>query len=221
MAKRRSGCGTLLLLIIIAVLVFLVILLQNPKMFNRKQVNKVKNYISKIDKEQPIKELKNLEEKLLKEKGEKNVVSQKGDLNIDLYFAEYIKSQDKLKLVKVNRVIPNSDTPLTDTINLLLKGPSDKEERKGLSSLFPANVELLNAEVRNNVAYLSFNSEIESGMGISMLQARLFQIIYTATQFPNISSVQILINDRKKPTFSTEGLSIKSPLKRLREEPIF
>lgn len=75
--------------------------------------------------------------------------------------------------------------------------------------------------MNNKIAYLNFNSEVETGVGISMLQARLYQIVYTVTQFPEVEGVKILINGKEKNTFSIEGFSIKKPLKRLNQPPIF
>ena len=54
-----------------------------------------------------------------------------------------------------------------------------------------------------------------------MLQARLYQVVYTATQFPEVDSVKILINGKSKNTFSSEGFSIRNPLKRPEKQPIF
>jgi spore germination protein GerM len=170
----------------------------------KKHVDKVKNYIldKTTKKSDPV---------------TKKISSQ----NVELYFVKYIERKDQLALFKVDRTLSNSDTPLSDTIKRLLNGPSSSEESRKISSMFLANTKLRNARVSGGVAYLDFNSEVESGVGRSMLQARLYQIVYTATQFPNIQSVKILINGKSKNTFSSEGLSIRNPLTRLKTEAIF
>ncbi len=203
--KRKSRSGIWMLFWIIIILVVLIIFLQNKKDKQGKVsgiFKKVKDYIS--------------------EKIEKDNVSVKGKkTDVELYFVRYVERKDQLELVKVTRSIPLSGTPLMDTINLLLKGPTSSEERRKISSVFLANTKLKSARISKNIAYLDFNSEIESGVGISMLQARLYQVVYTATQFPEVEGVRIKINGKAKNTFSTEGLSIKRPIKRLNKKPVF
>ena len=142
-------------------------------------------------------------------------------IRIKLYFTKYIENEDKLKLVEVERIIPKTDTPLKDAINYLLKGPTEEEYREGIRSMFPANVKLLDAYVKDGIAYLNFNSAVELGVGVSTINARLYQIVYTATQFESVDKVRILIDGAFKESFSIEGISIRSPLGRLNRTPIF
>jgi len=211
--RRKSNSGFLLLLFIIIFLVILLIFLQENK--NKKKL--LNNY-------KRIKNRLKVSTKIFnkKSKQQENKIVKPSYKRVFLYFAKYNEKSDKLELIKIERQIPHSDTPLMDTINLLLKGPTKKEEKKyHLTTLFWNNTRLLNAYIKNGIAYLDFSPEIELGVGISMLRARLYQIVYTATQFPNIDGVRILINGKKKDVFSAEGLSIKRPLKRLSEKPIF
>lgn len=173
-----------------------------PVKKTKKIYDQVKNYILK----KPVKK-------------EPSIKNRK--MNVELYFVRHIERNDRLALVKVERSIPLADTPLTDTIILLLEGPTPSEEKRKITSVFWGNTKLRSARIIKSTAYLDFNAEIEIGVGISMLQARLYQVVYTATQFPEVESVRILINGKAKHTFSTEGLSIKNPLKRLDRKPIF
>ncbi len=204
--RRKSRSGIRILFWVIIILVILIIFLQDKSPIKQgnlsKQAKKIKNYIFK------------------NKKNQQTFIGNK-KITAELYFIKYVEKNEKLVLVKVERNIPLSDTPLTDTINLLLEGPNPSEEKKGITSVFWSSTKLRKAKIKNNIAYLDFNSEIETGVGISMLQARLYQIVYTATQFPEVKSVKILINGKKKNTFSTEGLSIKNPLARLNRKPIF
>ncbi|MDD5066420.1 MAG: GerMN domain-containing protein [bacterium] len=226
MARSRAGCGVWLLLWIIIFLIILIIILQNPAILNKKNLNKMKSYISRLQvtrtNEQATRKKENVSKVRVpaRETGKK-VRPASAPLTVDLFFTRYVESLDKLKLVKVTRTIPGSDSPLFDTINQLLLGPDTREEKTGITSLFPARVRLLNAEMKGPVAYLDFSQEFESGVGVSMLQARLYQIVYTATQFPNVKGVKILINHREKSFFSSENISIRSPLKRIGAEPVF
>ncbi len=203
---KRTGCGVWLLFWIIIFLAILILILLNKRNFKKSDISKyIKPYINKATRSKVISPVKKTPQKI----------------KVYLYFVKYIESLDKLKLVCVERTIPATTTPLIDTLRLLIKGPTSQEESKGITSVFPGNVKLLGVNVKNGIAYIDFNSEIETGIGIPMLQARLYQIIYTATQFPAVKKVRILINGKAKDTFSAEGLSIKHPLGRLNSEPIF
>lgn len=204
---RRKGCGVWLLFWII---IFMALLL----LFMMKRGDFKDRGISKYLKSHTPAFLKSTKKRVAK----KNVLT---NLKVKLYFVKYIERLDKLKLVYVERTIPKTDAPLMDTMKLLLKGPTQAEEAKGISSVFPAGVKIRDIRVKNGIAYIDFNSVIEMGVGIPMLQARLYQIVYTATQFPTVKKVRLLINGKKKDTFSVEGLSIKYPLGRLETEPIF
>lgn len=225
MARRKSGCGIWILFWIILLLVLIIILLQNANNFKQKDVrnklNQLKNYIShSIDnKHTSVTNESNSSQHIASTTKKEN--SSIEHRSTEIYFVKYIESSDKLKLIKVNRKFIASDTPLVDSINLLLAGPSRKEGKNKIITLFPANTKLLNAEVKGNIAYLNFNSEIETGVGPSMLQARLYQIVYTATQFPNVKGVIILINNKQKKSFSAEKISLSHPLTRLDTTPIF
>lgn len=135
MARRqRSGCGIWMLFWIIIILVLLIIFLQNRKdeqgkklssRVNRQvndQVNKIKNYIFKTpDKIRTFEKNKNI--------------------TVELYFVRHIEKNDKLALFKVKRTVHPSSTPVIDTINLLLEGPTlmKKKER-----LYPYSGVILN-----------------------------------------------------------------------------
>lgn len=202
--RRKSGCGIWLLFWIIIFLVILLILLQDKTPFKNiklaKKINKIKNSIIKKD----------IDTKEIKKNHQ-----------VELYFIKHIEKSDQLVLTKVYRTLKPTNTPLKNTLNLLLLGPNQKEEKKGISSVFWANTKLKSAYIKGDIAYLDFNSEIETGVGISMLQARLYQVVYTATQFPEVQRVKILINGKEQKTFSAEGLSISRPLKRLNKQPGF
>ncbi len=220
--KRRSGCGILLLLWIIVFLVILIILLQKDKSSkdNKGIFNKVRNFVNEnIHKNKNYNILSSNNKKAKNKKINNYVLSKK--ITLELYFVKYIEKEDKLKLVKVYRKVRKTDMPLTKAIELLIAGPTPEEERRNISSVMPAGLRLLGITIKNHIAYINFNEAFETGVGISMLQARLYQVVYTATQFKNIYGVRILINGKAKKFFSAEGLSIGKPLYRLSKEPIF
>ena len=116
------------------------------------------------------------------------------------------------KLVK--RSVAKNDSPLTNAINLLLQGPdTTKSAEKNLMTVIPRGTKLLSAKVQNGVAYLNFNEALEiNEYGVEGKIHSLEQIVYTATAFSTVSSVQILIEGQQKEYLGEEGQWIGSPL---------
>jgi spore germination protein GerM len=115
---------------------------------------------------------------------------------------------------KAARAIPVSDSPMLDALNALLRGPTTEEERRGLVSLIPPETRILSATVRGNTAYISFSEEFQyNTYGVEGYAAQLKQIVWTATEFPNVRDVQILIEGRRVD-YLGEGIWIGSPISR-------
>jgi spore germination protein GerM len=110
--------------------------------------------------------------------------------------------------------MPATDSPLADTIRLLLQGPTVDEGNRGLITLIPPGARLLSAQVRGSTAYLSFSEEFQfNTYGVEGYIGQLRQIIWTVTEFPNVSDVQILIEGRRID-YLGERIAIGSPLGR-------
>jgi len=130
-----------------------------------------------------------------------------------LYFIHVDRGGSILR-EKVNRRIPVSASPMTDAIEAIISGPNNEEKNKGLISLIPPNTRILSATVRGDTAYISFSEDFQYNVyGVEGYAAQLRQIVFTATEFPNIKSVQILIEDRRVD-YLGEGIWIGSPLSR-------
>ncbi|MCR5187830.1 MAG: GerMN domain-containing protein [Treponema sp.] len=114
----------------------------------------------------------------------------------------------------VTRTVTKNDSPLTNSINLLLQGPdTTKSAEKNCMTVIPRGTKLLSAKVQNGVAYLSFNEALEiNEYGVEGKIHSLEQIVYTATAFSTVNSVQILIDGQKKEYLGEEGQWIGSPL---------
>ena len=114
----------------------------------------------------------------------------------------------------VKRTVNKNDSPLTNSINLLLKGPdTTKSAEKNCITVIPKGTKLLSAKVQNGVAYLNFNDALEiNEFGVEGKIHSLEQIVYTATEFSTVNSVQILIEGQKKEYLGEEGQWIGSPL---------
>jgi spore germination protein GerM len=116
--------------------------------------------------------------------------------------------------IKAARQIPVSDSPLMDTLQALLQGPSPEEQRRGLISLIPPGTRLLSAMVRGETAYLNFSEDFQfNTYGAEGYAAQLRQIIWTATEFSTVKDVQILIEGRRVD-YLGESIGIGSPISR-------
>ena len=113
----------------------------------------------------------------------------------------------------VSRTV-HKDSPMGDALNQLLQGPSSGEASTGCRSLIPAGTRLLSASIKNGVAILNFSEEFQfNQFGAEGSLAQLMQVVYTATEFSTVKSVQIMIEGQKKD-YLTEGVWIGSPLNR-------
>jgi spore germination protein GerM len=119
-----------------------------------------------------------------------------------------------LTLAKTTRKLAVSDSPLIDCVNALLAGPSAEEKNRGLASYIPPNTRLLSARVVGNTVHLNFNEAFRyNTFGREGCEAQLRQVVWTATEFPNVNNVQIEI-EGKIVDFLIEGIIIRNPIGR-------
>lgn len=131
-----------------------------------------------------------------------------------LYFIR-IDSDGSIVRREVTRELPASDAPLTDALQALLEGPTTDELREHLMSLIPQGTKLLGVEIQGTTAYVNFNEAfMYNHYGIEGYAGQLKQIVYTATSFPTVRSVQILINGQLHNYLGGEGVFIGRPLSR-------
>lgn len=167
------------------------------------------------EKETPVEDTKKVNEK------EKNVEAKteiKKEVAVPAYYNAsmcfiVIDNDGTVSRKVIIRKMAKSDSPLIDILNALIKGPTFDEKGKGCMTLIPDGTRLLSATVRDGVAYISFSDEFEfNKVGVEGYLAQLMQIVYTATQFSTVKSVQFLINGQKKEYLGSEGVWIGSPL---------
>jgi len=116
---------------------------------------------------------------------------------------------------EVKRSIAVSDSPLTDAVNALIAGPSEGEIRSGLVSLIPRGTRLLGITVRGSTAIIDLSDAfMYNHYGIEGYSAQLKQVVYTATSFPSVQDVQILVEGKQKDYLGGEGVFIGKPLSR-------
>ena len=134
---------------------------------------------------------------------------------LQLCFVE-IDADGSINRKIVKRKVAKNDSPLTTAIKAVLAGPdTTKSDERDCISLIPNGTKLLGARVSDGVAYLDFSDAFEINTnGIEGYTAQLMQIVYTATTFSTVNSVQFLIEGQKKEYLGSEGQWIGSPLTR-------
>ncbi len=130
----------------------------------------------------------------------------------------YVKVSDdgQISLKSVIRTVYYESKPLTETIKSLFTGPKRAELNKGYMNLIPQKSELLSiVDITHGIAYLNFNEEYRfNSLGFEGYKAQLMQTVYTATEFPTVNKVQILINGKEYDYLGAEGFYIGKPIGR-------
>ncbi len=132
---------------------------------------------------------------------------------VKVYFVRLNEKSEKMYLSPVVRNVPRGSL-LEHSMKELIKGPTQTEKKKGHLTAVPTGLRVNGIRIKNRSAEIDFNGAIEQGASGSILINRIDQIVYTATQFPNIKSVTIKINGKTRQTLGTDGLSIGGPLHR-------
>jgi len=131
-----------------------------------------------------------------------------------IYFV-VVTPEGGIKLKSVFRSVYFDSSPLKETLKMLLDGPSTAEFNQGILSIIPEGTNLRNVYVKGHTAFLDFSDDFRfNSIGQAGLKAQLQQIIFTATEFSNVSDVQILIEGSRQKYLSQEGLYIADPVSR-------
>ena len=125
-----------------------------------------------------------------------------------------VESDGSVLRVRADRRLPASDSPLRDVIQALIAGPNAEETQRDLISLIPGGTRLLSITIRGDTAYINFNEDFQyNTYGAEGYNGQLRQIVFTATEFPNVRDVQILI-EGSRVDYIGESFWIGSPLSR-------
>ena len=123
----------------------------------------------------------------------------------------------------VRRTVVGTDTAarVGGALFALLAGPTDAERGQGLSTAIPAGTRLRSVRIADGVVWADFSREIDTGGGSASMLGRFWQIVYTATQFPDAPRVRILIEGKAEDTLGGEGVIIEQPVARPDSPPHF
>jgi spore germination protein GerM len=108
----------------------------------------------------------------------------------------------KAGLVEVTRLIPKTETPLQDSIRLLLEGKiTDEEKAQGVTTEFPlSGVSLKSVNLKEGVATLEFiDPQNRTGGGSCRVAILWAQIEATAKQFSTVKEVRFIPEELFQP----------------------
>ncbi len=103
---------------------------------------------------------------------------------------------------------------LSGALTELLAAPTADEIADGLHSEIPAGTELLGVNLVDGLATVDLSSEAEGGGGSLSMTARIAQIVFTATQFPNVDEVLFWLDGEPVTFFGGEGIVLDEPVSR-------
>ncbi|MFH1175675.1 MAG: Gmad2 immunoglobulin-like domain-containing protein [bacterium] len=99
----------------------------------------------------------------------------------------------------VERVVPAAENIAETAIGMLLKGLFRKEYNEGYRTNINAGVKFQKITIKNQIAYIDFNEELEAAVGGSCwVSAIRAQITQTLKQFSTIKDVVISINGKSE-----------------------
>ncbi|MFP5377099.1 MAG: GerMN domain-containing protein [Acidimicrobiia bacterium] len=109
---------------------------------------------------------------------------------------------------------PTTEGVAGEALRALLEGPSRFEADAGITSAIPAGTRLLGVTIDGAVARVDLSPEFESGGGSLSMQARVAQVVFTATQFASVDAVRFAIDGEDVDALGGEGLLVEEPLTR-------
>jgi spore germination protein GerM len=132
------------------------------------------------------------------------------EMSVYIFLAKQEDSQTYIIPVqrKIGYYGRNIENKIGSAIKELIKGPTEEEKKEGFSTSLNENTRLLNVSLENDTVNLDFSREVEEGGGTLLMETRIAQIVYTATQFEGIKKVRFLIEGKNINYFSGEGITI-------------
>lgn len=123
-----------------------------------------------------------------------------------LYFA----SEEGQKLIAEKRQILKMTGVARKTIEELIKGPQSKTMKRTV----PATTKLLDIDIKDGLATVSFNKDLQKLNTGSMGELiTIYSIVDTLTQFPTVKKVQFLIEGQTVETLAGH-VDISKPLEK-------
>lgn len=131
-----------------------------------------------------------------------------------LYFIK-LNSDGHLFLAGLPRKINFDNMPLTETLKILLEGPSREEKANNYLSLIPPEAKILSISLKDDTLILDVNEAFTfNSLGNEGIVNQLKQIVYTVTEFSTVKQVQFLVEGEIIEFITAEGPYLGKPLTR-------
>jgi spore germination protein GerM len=142
---------------------------------------------------------------------------------VDVFFVRYTGAAETGTLAAVHRTTPAGDAEAqtASAVRALLAGPSAAERRDGLVSEVPRGTSLRGLHVAGGTATVDLSGSFAEGGGSASMLARVWQVVYTATQTPGVKAVQITLDGRRVRALGGEGVMVDAPIERPASMPAF
>ncbi|MEV6397913.1 GerMN domain-containing protein [Streptomyces sp. NPDC051907] len=98
-------------------------------------------------------------------------------------------------------------------LRALLAGPSRAERADERTTAIPAGTALNSVVVRRNLATVDLSERFDDG-GDTSLRARVAQVVFTATRFPEIHKVRFALDGKPVSSLGGEGVALDKPVGR-------
>lgn len=126
-----------------------------------------------------------------------------------------VRNGEELLITESKRLFDSTEKPLTKLLNELLSGPDIAERSHGMTTAIPPGVVLNEVYIRGNIAYIDVSENFRfNRLGREGIRAQVEQVVLSATQFPNVELVQILIDGQRLNFLDPEGTYIGKPIRR-------
>lgn len=102
----------------------------------------------------------------------------------------------------------------TGAVRALLAGPNRYERAHGRSTAIPSGTALRSLTLRRHIATVDLSGRYDDGGGSLSMRARLAQVVFTATRFPDVHKVAFEIDGKPVKSFGGEGIVLGGPVGR-------
>ncbi len=134
--------------------------------------------------------------------------------DVRLFFIR-VAEESRLQLKSVLHKVVYDQAPLSRTLDQLLKGPSPQEINTGLHSMLPPEMQILSVRIVGESAFLDLSEDFYQVAHLpAVLLAAVKQLVFTATEYPNVKALRILVEGQPIFTESLPEISAKELAKR-------
>lgn len=114
------------------------------------------------------------------------------------------------RLVSMHRQVV-APAVLGGALAALVEGPNAVERAAGITSAIPAGTQLLHVTLAGGLATVDLSGAFGTGGGSLSMQARVTEVVFTATQFPSVDRVTFRMDGAPLTVLGGEGLLLTEP----------